>query len=108
MRKRKLKLDLKLTDETGEIHGRVMIDLDESVAFKGERIADDLKFYISAETVSVDAYIKVIREKRFRKDLLARAIVSLGQELADQLEDREGWNGDDRQEKVENHFKKML
>jgi hypothetical protein len=97
----KLKLKLSLVDDIGRTHGEIWYDLDDSVAFKGERIADDFRFDASVSAMPFDGAVQVLREKTFRRDLLTACAKRAGAALCDQLEDREGWHGEDRQEKTE-------
>lgn len=105
VRSGKLKLKLSLVDDIGQTHGEIWHDLDDSIAFKGERIADDFRFDASIGTMPLDSAVQVLRERTFRRDLLTACAKKAGVALCDQLEDREGWHGEDRQEKTEAHLK---
>lgn len=106
IRSGKLKLKVILTDDLGQTHGEIWADLGEEVAFKGERIADDFRFDVSIGAMPFDGAMKVLHERKFRRDLLVNAVTRAGKALCDQLEDREGWHGEDRQEKTEAHLQR--
>jgi hypothetical protein len=101
---RKLTLRLCLTDDRGQVHGEMAIDLGDEVAFMGERIADDFRFEASIGSMSMNDAVKVLNVKQVRKKLLALAARNLGESLAEHLEDREGWHGVDRQERVNEEY----
>lgn len=99
----KLFFELKLIDDFGRVHGIVRRHIDEKAAFMGSRIKEDLSLgALGIGTVSpFDAAVEVLRVKEFRRGLLQQAAAMTGMQLADFLEDREGWHGIDRQERVE-------
>lgn len=101
----RLKLKLSLVDDLGRTHGEIWHDLDESVAFKGERIADDFKFNASIGAMPMSDAAQILYARGFRRNMLMKCAQQAGAQLADHLEDREGWHGVDRQEKTEAHFK---
>lgn len=103
-RSNKLKLKLSLVDDLGQVHGEIWYDLDDKAAFKGERIGGDFRFEAGLGSLSLAGATQIIRERAFRRDLLTLAATKAGRALCDQLEDREGWHGEDRREKTEAHL----
>lgn len=97
----KLILEIRLFDETGRSHGVVFQNLGEDVAMFGDRLADDM--HAGLAFVGPQAFeqtVRVLHERKFRRDLLAAESERLGQRLADYLEDSEGWHGQDRQDRI--------
>lgn len=99
----KLYFELKLVDDYGRVHGVVRHEIDEQAAFMGDRIADDVRsgLYAGPGETPFDSVVKVLKVRQFRKRLLIESARNVGHQLADFLEDREGWHGLDRQVGVE-------
>jgi len=90
-------MKLTITEKRGSRTYQRAIDLD--VADFGERLAGEMDLGIAflgpgafAQTASV------IKKRHFRRQELIAAAKMLGMGLADFLEDREGWHGEQRQE----------
>lgn len=67
----------------------------------GERLAGEMDLGVAfVGPEAFDQTVHVMKERRFRRDLLEKAAVQLARDMADELEDREGWNGEERQEKI--------
>jgi hypothetical protein len=97
----KLFLTIELTDEMGRVHGRLRQEVHESAAFIGERIVDEMRAgVLSGPDDPFAAVVEVMRTKEFRRSLLKDAARNIGHALADHLEDREGWHGIERAERV--------
>lgn len=97
----KLYLELKLTDEHGTVHGVVRRPLSEKAAFKGQRHAEQFHNPAPIGGPTFDDAVEVLQVREFRRKLLIEAATGSGMQLADFLEDREGWHGLDRQESTE-------
>lgn len=100
--------ELKLVDATGRVHGVVRRPIDRNAAFMGQRIKEDLEFGIVAVDKGMspfNAAVKILRVKELRRDLLKQAGSMAGGQLADFLQDREGWHGLDRQDSAEKSVK---
>jgi hypothetical protein len=88
-------LDVKMVDEYGRVHGAVRLELPEKAAYMGNRIADDMRAGVFG---SMEQSIEVLKVRELRRGLLSDAAMQAGYQLADFLQDREGWHGIDRQE----------
>jgi hypothetical protein len=100
----RLYFELKLVDGYGEIHGIVRREIDKDAAFKGQRIAEEASLGIFPRRggeSAMSALANVLQVREFRRDLLVAAAKVAAQQLADFLQDREGWHGLDRQDAVE-------
>ena len=99
----RLFFEMKMFDDYGRVHGVVRRELDENAAFQGQRIAEDMRLGVvgMGSASPFDTAVEVLRVKEFRRSLLKEAGAWAGVQLADFLEDREGWHGIERQERVE-------
>ena len=107
----RLLFELKLFDDYGRVHGVVRREISEKAAYMGPRIKEDLELgAIAADmgTTPFDATVEVLRVREFRRGLLRDAAAWAGLQLADFLQDREGWHGLDRQEATEKIAKDTL
>lgn len=92
-------LSLTITEKRGSRTYTRAIDLD--VADFGERLAGEMKLGLAfLGPGAFDQTAKVIKERNFRRQELIAAAKMLGMGLADYLEDREGWHGEQRQEAI--------
>jgi hypothetical protein len=100
----KLFFELKLRDEWGRVHGVVCREVSDDAAFIGERVVDEMRLGVYFDPTAespLDAVVKKMQAREFRRKLLIQAATNTGGMLADFLEDREGWHGIDRQERTE-------
>jgi len=102
---RAMRLELRLVNGWGEGHGAVGYGLPQEAAYMGDRIADDVRAGASLGTMSMSDVVKVMKVREFRRGLLISACQQAGAQLADFLQDREGWHGLDRQERTEEIIK---
>lgn len=87
---------------------RYQMALDLPVETFGERLAGEMALGIAfAGPDAFDKTASVLKEKKFRRDLLIAASNQIARQLADYLEDSEGWHGEDRQEKTLDHMKRV-
>lgn len=103
----KLFFEIKLVDETGNVHGRLRREIHQDAAFIGERFVDNMKMGtdLGLPMVSFEEVVQVMRVREFRRQLLVAQASQLGAALADHLEDREGWHGVERAERVREKYK---
>ena len=69
----------------------------------GNRLADEMRLGTVPTRpgqTSFDAAVEVLQERLVRRDQLEGTARRLGLALTDHLEDHEGWNGEERREKV--------
>jgi hypothetical protein len=100
----KLFFELKMTDEWGRVHGVIRREIDDRAAYIGPRVVDDMRAGVLMPghgQSTMDATIEVMQAREFRRSLLKHAATQAGGQLADFLEDREGWHGIERQERTE-------
>lgn len=101
----KLFFDMIIVDEHGFVHGRRRVELHRDAAYIGDRAVDDMRLMNEMGAGSMAATVKMMRVKELRKGLLIQVAGQCGGALAEHLEDREGWHGRDRQERVEEMYK---
>jgi hypothetical protein len=93
-------LQLSIRERHGSRSYHMAVDLD--IETFGERLADDMKAGLAfAGPGAFEETVSVLKERQFGRDLLERAATMLGKQLADHLEDREGWHGIERQEALQ-------
>lgn len=100
----KLYFELKLVDERGEVQAAVRHKFGREAAYRGDRIGGEMRMGVGA--ASFEDAVKVLKVREFRKRLLIDTAKQAGAQLAEFLEDREGWHGLDRQEGVERSLKR--
>lgn len=92
-------MDFSLRVEMIDAHGRVVAaivrPLPREAAFMGERIGDEVSAGVYG---SFDQVVEVLKVKELRRGLLADTAMEAGYQIADFLQDREGWHGIERQE----------
>lgn len=87
---------------TGEIHHKA-IDLEEGIAqdFAYIRpLSDYFPGELSFGASPLEEPVKILRKRELRKDLFAREAHRLGESLAEYMEDKEGWHGTDRRDRI--------
>lgn len=102
---RKFRLVVRLEDNMNQTHAARVMDLGPDVVMFGDRFVDDIKMGSAfiGHADPIQSMARVLHERKFRKDLLVDACKQLGYQIADYLEDSEGWNGQDRQELIKKH-----
>ena len=105
MRSTALRIRVELRDAFGEVQGRVEFELPEEAAFKGQTFAEDFRAEVELGSMPIDGAVEIMSVKKFRRSLLVSEARRAGALLADHLEDREGWHGEERRERVEDHFR---
>lgn len=97
---RQLTLTISLADGYGKVHGKLTREVPEDVAFMGERVADDFRSNAFVGAVNLNDAVKILKVREFRKELLIKSAKNMGVLLAEHLEDKEGWHGLKRQERI--------
>lgn len=99
----KLRIELRLVDECGRVHGVVVREVPREAAFQGNRISEETRLgvFVGRGETPFDAAVTALKVRELRKGLLSDCCKAAGLQLADFLEDREGWHGLDRQDAVE-------
>ena len=95
-----LTLTIILTDGFGRVHGKLSREVPEDAAYVGERQVGEFKMRCEVGAISMDDVVKVLKVREFRKGLLMAAARNMGALLAEHLEDKEGWHGIERQERL--------
>jgi hypothetical protein len=98
----KLYFDMQIIDEHGTVHGRLRREIHQDAAFIGTRAVDELKAGVLFG--GLEQAVELMRVREFRRKLLISAATQCGAALADHLEDREGWHGIERQERIEERY----
>ena len=94
----KLFFNVEIVDETGRVHGRRQVEICQDAAYMGSRIVGEVRSGFLATMADV---VRVMQVKEFRKQLLVDEAARAGACLADFLEDREGWHGIERKERID-------
>jgi len=99
----KLVIEIKLRDGFGKVHAVIAEEVTRDVAYRGPRIAEDVKLglYAIGATDPMAATVKVLQVREMRKKLFRDLFPRLAERLADFLYDREGWSDPSRQEATE-------
>lgn len=90
-------LQLTLAGPCGERHA-VGIDLDTEI-IRDINSMRPLNDFFPGE-VSFEQAVEVIKRRVYRKDLFQDASGRLGAMLAERMEDKEGWHGEERKERL--------
>lgn len=61
---------------------------------------DTTDFNSPFPSIGFDTAVTILKERKFRRDLLIDACRQCGEAIADRMEDAEGWHGESRQEKA--------
>ena len=96
-----LMFELRLVDGYGRVHGVVNRLIGRDVAYQGPRVAEDLRELGPLGLMSFDDAVEILKVKEFRRGKLVYCAQMMGEQMANFLEDREGWHGLDRQEATE-------
>ncbi len=96
-------LELSLTSRRGECY-RKCIDLDQKAIFSGmtPRLREEISLYaeVGASPIGIDVMVDLMKKREFRRDLLEAAARQLAGQMADFMQDIEGWHGVERAEKT--------
>jgi hypothetical protein len=97
---RQYTLTLSLTEKTafGEPVARMAVDIPDMVM--SERMVSEIKSALGPMGYSFDDVVKIMKKREWRRKELQILAVQLFGQLADYLEDVEGWHGEDRQDKA--------
>jgi hypothetical protein len=76
----------------------VCSDLTQSVG--DMRLAHDVGL-----SIGMDAVVTLMRRRQFRRDAFVRHATQMGDQMADFMEDKEGWHGPDRAESAHDRAK---
>ena len=98
----KLFFKMEITDETGRVHGAVMREIHQDAAYMGERVVDENRFAPTRFGPSPfdNSMVRLMKVRQFRRGLLIDCASKTGEMLADHLEDKEGWHGVERQQRL--------
>lgn len=98
----KLFFEMAIVDSYGKVHAKLRREIHEDAAYMGDRIVSDMKASadLGIGLMTFDEAVRVMKRKEFRRQLLVSAAQQCGAALADYLEDKEGWHGLDRQERI--------
>lgn len=99
----RLFFEVSIVDEIGRVHGRVKREIDRDAAYIGNRAVDELRAGVMWS--GMDTAVQMMRVREFRKEMLEHAAAMAGVQLAEFLEDREGWHGLDRADSAESRLK---
>lgn len=94
--------EVRLKNGWGETVAVVRRPLSRDAAFMGSRAAENTRNPAPFGGVSpFEDAVRVLKVREFRRMLLREAGAAAGDQLSDFLQDREGWHGLDRQDRVE-------
>jgi hypothetical protein len=69
-----------------------------------ERMVSDMKLSASMpdgiSLVSFDDTVKMLKKRQYNREKLIREFTIIGERMADYLEDKLGWHGEERQEAI--------
>jgi hypothetical protein len=93
-------------DRYGRNSYQMATDTDE-FPFFSERFVEDVRAPIDAgfSVLSFDEVVSVLKERKFRREMLLIAAKRLAERLADYIEDAEGWHGESRREAIKERRK---
>lgn len=94
-------LEVKLRSPDGRTLYAMAVNLEPDECSDMERIVGDMRLSREFDDGSVgglDEVVRTMRRREFRRDALVNKARLLGMQLADLMEDKDGWHGADRQE----------
>lgn len=94
MDKPRFTIKLSVIDNYGHESWHHMVGCDQAMSISN-RAVDDLKMGFLG---SMDATFKIMRTREFRREILIDAARQLAAQMADRLEDAEGWHDPSRVE----------
>jgi hypothetical protein len=95
-------IKLSVYDKQGFDEYHMATDSDEFPVFS-ERFVDEMKAglaFVGSRNMRMDETVNVLRKREFRREFLLHAAKKLAARLADYIEDKEGWHGDDRRDRI--------
>ncbi len=66
-----------------------------AIEFNSPRAVDELKAGIG--TVALEDAVVMMKRRQIRREVLRATAIRLAEQIADTIEDAEGWHGEDRQ-----------
>jgi hypothetical protein len=82
--------------------------IDLPLSMFGERLAGEMRAGVAfGGPDAFEKTVSALKERRFRRDNLIATARQLAAQLADYLEDAEGWHGEDRQEATRDQEPKL-
>lgn len=91
-------IELRIRDnQMGEADYRHAIGCDDAMRIS-QRVVEDIKAPAPFGMTSFDQTIEVMKKREFRRDLLLEAARVLAGQMANRLEDAEGWHDESRKE----------
>lgn len=96
----KLVLEIRLRDGYGKVHAFVAEEVSRDVAYRGPRIAEDMRLGVIGigATDPFSEAVNVLQVRELRRRLFRDLMPRMAEKLADFLYDREGWSDPSRQE----------
>ena len=94
-------IKLSVYDRTGPDEWHMATDSKEFPVFS-ERFVETIRAPIDlgASLMPFDTVVSAMKERQFRRDYLLEAAKKLAARLADYIEDREGWHGESRRDRI--------
>ena len=94
-------IKLSVYDKQGFDEYHMATDSDEFPVFS-ERFVEDVRapIDIGVSLMSFDTVVTALKKREFRRDLLLHAAKQLAGRLSDYIEDKEGWHGEGRRERI--------
>ena len=101
------KIELAVVDlHTGETSVRCVGSNDFPIY--SEQFVEDVRnpSPFNTSLVDFDGLVPIMKKREFRKMILKKAAIRLAGELGDYVEDKEGWNGEDRRDTIKENEKR--
>lgn len=100
--------EMRLVDGDGRTHAAIRRPISEHAAYMGPRVVPEMRLGVIPARDPNNPFspaMEIIQVKELRRKLLTDCARMGGAQMADFLEDREGWHGIDRQESAERAIK---
>lgn len=78
---------------------RMCVDSDEFAVF-AERFVDEIRDPGPAPWHSFETVVQVLKKRQFRREILLHAAEKLAERLSEYIEDKEGWHGEGRRDRI--------
>lgn len=102
----KFQLQIRLLDPWGRVKYVNATELEPDVCSDMERAVSDMHLaHDVGMSIGMDATVTLMRRRQFRRDLFVALARNLGMQMADFMEDKEGWHGRDRAESARDRAK---
>lgn len=97
----KCTIHLIVRDEFGREVGHMAVGADEFPVFS-DRFVDEVTApaAVGFSMLSFDTVVTVLKERKFRREILMDAARKLAARLSDYIEDKEGWHGERRRDAI--------